>query len=122
MGCGGGGGHWGAARGWAGGGGGRCWGLCWGRPSPCWGGAEFAKGLVGQVVAYNDGSQGDIRGAWNVRGYLDFFWDAGLLAPGCIAVLLGIGLLLWRDEARKPGARAAGLLWLSFVVPYLLLL
>ena len=65
---------------------------------------EFVKGLVGQVAAYNDGSQGDIRGAWNVRGYLNFFWDAGLLAPGCIAVLLGIGLLLWRDAARKPGA------------------
>jgi len=83
---------------------------------------EFVKGLVGQVVAYNDGSQGDIRGAWNVRGYLDFFWNAGLLAPGCIAVLIGIALLLWRDDERKPGARAAGLLWLSFVVPYLLLL
>ncbi len=83
---------------------------------------EFVKGLVGQVAAYNDGSQGDIRGAWNVRGYLDFFWNAGLLAPGCIAVLLGMGLLLWRDDERKPGARKAGLLWLSFVVPYLLLL
>jgi 4-amino-4-deoxy-L-arabinose transferase-like glycosyltransferase len=83
---------------------------------------EFVKGLVGQVAAYNDGSQGDIRGAWNVRGYLDFFWDAGLLAPGCIAVLIGVGLLLWPDDERKPGARGAGLLWLSFVVPYLLLL
>jgi 4-amino-4-deoxy-L-arabinose transferase-like glycosyltransferase len=83
---------------------------------------EFVKGLAGQVAAYNDGSQGDIRGAWNVRGYLDFFWDAGLLAPGCIAVLIGIVLLLWRGDERKPGARAAGLLWLSFVVPYLLLL
>src|SRR5215207_2120174 len=39
---------------------------------------EFIKGLLGQVAAYNDGSQGDIRGAWNLRGYLDFFWDAGL--------------------------------------------
>ena len=83
---------------------------------------EFVKGLVGQVVAYNDGSQGDIRGAWNVRGYLNFFWDAGLLAPGCIAVLIGLALLLWHDDEQKPGARAAGLLWLSFVVPYLLLL
>ena len=121
-------------------------GLCWGRWSLLRGGRlagaaastllgfglgtpyallswqEFAKGVVGQVAAYNDGSQGDIRGAWNVRGYLDFFWNAGLLAPGCIAVLLGIGLLLWRDDQRKPGARKAGLLWLSFVVPYLLLL
>ena len=83
---------------------------------------EFVKGLVGQVAAYNDGSQGDIRGAWNVRGYLDFFWNAGLLGPGCIAVLLGLGLLLWHSDERKPGARNAGLLWLSFVVPYLLLL
>jgi 4-amino-4-deoxy-L-arabinose transferase-like glycosyltransferase len=91
--------------------------------------SEFVKGLVGQVVAYNDGSQGDIRGAWNVRGYLDFFWNAGLLAPGCIAVLLGVGLLLWHGDDREPGSaawvgmpRRAGLLWLSFVVPYLLLL
>jgi 4-amino-4-deoxy-L-arabinose transferase-like glycosyltransferase len=83
---------------------------------------EFVKGLVGQVAAYNDGSQGDIRGAWNLRGYVDFFWDAGLLAPGCIAVLLGLGLLLWREQRQKPGVRTAGLLWLSFVVPYLLLL
>jgi 4-amino-4-deoxy-L-arabinose transferase-like glycosyltransferase len=83
---------------------------------------EFAKGLAGQVAAYNDGSQGDIRGAWNVRGYVNFFWDAGLLAPGCIALLLGIALLLWHSERRKPGARKAGLLWLSFVLPYLLLL
>jgi len=74
---------------------------------------EFVKGVVGQVAAYNDGSQGDIRGAWNVRGYLHFFWDAGLLAPGCIAVLIGLALLLWRDDEQKPGARAAGVLWLS---------
>jgi 4-amino-4-deoxy-L-arabinose transferase-like glycosyltransferase len=83
---------------------------------------EFVKGVVGQVAAYNDGSQGDIRGAWNVRGYVNFFWDAGLLAPGCIALLLGMGLLLWHSERRRPGTWAAGLLWLSFVAPYLLLL
>jgi hypothetical protein len=90
---------------------------------------EFVRGVAGQVAAYNDGSQGDIRGAWNVRGYVSFFWDAGLLAPGCIAVLLGIGLLLWQNERQIPGTppsvglpRKAGLLWLSFVAPYLLLL
>jgi 4-amino-4-deoxy-L-arabinose transferase-like glycosyltransferase len=90
---------------------------------------EFVKGLLGQVVAYNDGSQGDIRGAWNIRSYVNFFWNAGLLAPGCIAMLIGLGLLLWYGDQRKPGAppsirvpRVAGLLWLSFVVPYLLLL
>ncbi|MDQ2998313.1 MAG: hypothetical protein M3R61_14845, partial [Chloroflexota bacterium] len=98
---------------------------------------EFVKGLAGQVAAYNDGSQGDIRGAWNVRGYFHFFWNAGLLMPGCIAAVVGIGLLLWYGDQRKPGTRgiptlrqaqgapkggAAGLLWLSFVVPYLLLL
>ncbi|MEO7910612.1 MAG: glycosyltransferase family 39 protein [Roseiflexaceae bacterium] len=121
-------------------------GLCWGRRSLTYGGRlvgaaaasslgfvlgtpyallswrEFVKGLIGQVAAYNDGSQGDIRGAWNLRGYVHFFWDAGLLAPGCIAVLLGLGLLLWRSNQQKPGTRSAGLLWLSFVVPYLLLL
>ena len=39
-----------------------------------------------------------------------------------LAALIGIGLLLWRGDERKLGARAAGLLWLGFAVPYLLLL
>ncbi|HEU5098034.1 MAG TPA: glycosyltransferase family 39 protein [Roseiflexaceae bacterium] len=82
---------------------------------------EFYRGVAGQVAAYNDGSQGDIRGAWNVRGYFNFFWNAGLLVPGCIALLIGLGILLWRHE-RRPAARKLGLLWLSFALPYLLLL
>jgi 4-amino-4-deoxy-L-arabinose transferase-like glycosyltransferase len=76
---------------------------------------EFVKGLTGQVAAYNSGPQGDIRGAWNVAGYASFFWNEALFAPASVAVLAGIGLLLWRK-------RAIGLLWLSVAVPYLLLL
>jgi 4-amino-4-deoxy-L-arabinose transferase-like glycosyltransferase len=82
---------------------------------------EFVKGVAGQVAAYNDGSQGDIRGAWNLRGYFNFFWDAGLLPPGCVALLLGLAILLWRND-RRPAARKTGVLWLSFGLPYLLLL
>jgi 4-amino-4-deoxy-L-arabinose transferase-like glycosyltransferase len=83
--------------------------------------SEFYKGVAGQLAAYNDGSQGDIRGAWNLRGYLNFFWDAGLLPPGCIALLIGLGILLW-PNTQRPEARKIGLLWLSFALPYLLLL
>ena len=46
----------------------------------------------------------DFSGAWNIRGYADFFWNDGLLAPACIAVVLGVVLLVWRK-------RAIGLVW-----------
>ncbi|MBK9714276.1 MAG: glycosyltransferase family 39 protein [Kouleothrix sp.] len=76
---------------------------------------EFSKGLLGQWGAYNDGPQGDISGAWPIGGYASFFWNDALLAPACLAVLAGVVLLVRRR-------RAVGLVWLSFAIPYLLLL
>jgi 4-amino-4-deoxy-L-arabinose transferase-like glycosyltransferase len=75
---------------------------------------EFRRGLLGQVADYAEITHGDFTGPWNVRGYLDFFWQLGLGRIGCLLLLAGLALLLWRR-------RAAGLIWLSFVVPYLLL-
>jgi Dolichyl-phosphate-mannose-protein mannosyltransferase len=75
---------------------------------------EFRRGILGQVEDYTAIIHGDFVGAWNLRGYLGFFWGEGLGWVGCVALLAGLALLLWRR-------RAAGLLWLSFVVPYLLL-
>jgi hypothetical protein len=76
--------------------------------------AEFRRGILGQVEDYTAITHGDLVGAWNLRGYASFFWGEGLGAAGCILLIAGLALLLWRQ--RKPG-----LLWLSFVVPYLLL-
>jgi hypothetical protein len=124
---------------------------------------EFRRGLLGQVRDYGETTHGDFTGAWNLRGYFSFFWQDGLGAIACIAVVAGLALLLWNSDPRsvaehlsprhqhtksrnvraffsihkilaswrlggfqtdsgQPRAgRAAGLIWLSFVVPYLLL-
>jgi len=111
---------------------------------------EFRRGLLGQVQDYGETTHGDFTGAWNLRGYLSFFWSDGLGPIACIAALAGLALLLWRPDTLsirwKNRAQllqfpqflrthdrgtegtvgtgnelAAGLLWLSFVVPYLLL-
>lgn len=79
-----------------------------------WG--EFRSGLLGQVQDYAETAHGDFVGAWNLAGYGDFFWNEGLGWVACIAGLAGLALLL-ADRRR----RAAGLIWLSFVLPYLLL-
>ncbi|HEX6289067.1 MAG TPA: glycosyltransferase family 39 protein [Herpetosiphonaceae bacterium] len=73
---------------------------------------EFRDGLLHQMSHYGAGAHGDYLGAWNVAGYLDFFWHDGLRPAASLALLLGLALLLrrWR----------LGLLWLSFAVPYLL--
>jgi len=125
--------------------------------------SEFRRGLLGQVQDYGESTHGDFTGAWNLRGYLTFFWHDGLGALACIALIAGLALLLWKagphgpledipprhqdKKSRRIGAfykiyenlvswrlggfqtdseqaqarRAVGLLWLSFVVPYLLL-
>lgn len=74
---------------------------------------EFRDGILRQMTHYGAGSHGDLLGAWNVAGYLDFFWNDGLRPIAALALLLGLALMLrrWRY----------GLLWLSFAVPYLLI-
>jgi 4-amino-4-deoxy-L-arabinose transferase-like glycosyltransferase len=73
---------------------------------------EFRDGILRQMTHYGAGAHGDYLGAWNIAGYLDFFWNEGLRPMPFLALLLGLALLLrrWR----------LGLLWLSFAVPYLL--
>ena len=75
---------------------------------------EVRAGLVYQWTAYQAGTQGALVGAWNVNGYRSFLWDEGLLPPACIATLVGLALLLWKRPK-------VGLVWLSFVVPSLLI-
>jgi 4-amino-4-deoxy-L-arabinose transferase-like glycosyltransferase len=75
---------------------------------------EFLQGLLGQVGDYGAGIHGDFVGAWNLGGYLEFFWGEGLGAIACVALVAGIVLLLRHR-------RDVGLIWLSFAVPYLLL-
>lgn len=75
---------------------------------------EFRRGLAAQVQNYSAGVHGDLIGAWNIGGYLSFFWNDGLRASVSIAVLLGIAIMLRRRPAQ-------GILWLSFAVPYLLI-
>ncbi len=75
---------------------------------------EFWRGLTGQIGDYSAGQHGDFTGAWNWRGYFDFFWHEGLQPSGMIVMLVGIVLLLRRRMH-------AGIIWLSFVVPYMLL-
>lgn len=72
---------------------------------------EFRDGILRQMTHYGIGVHGDYLGAWNVAGYLDFFWNDGLRPAAALALLLGLALMLrrWRY----------GLLWLSFAVPYL---
>jgi 4-amino-4-deoxy-L-arabinose transferase-like glycosyltransferase len=73
---------------------------------------EFRDGILRQMTHYGAGAHGDYLGAWNIAGYLDFFWNDGLRPAAALALLLGLALMLrrWRY----------GLLWLSFAVPYLL--
>ncbi len=75
---------------------------------------EFRRGVLGQVEDYGGITHGDFTDPWNWRGYLGFFLGEGLGWIACAALLLGLALLLWRR-------RAVALIWLSFVIPYLLL-
>lgn len=76
---------------------------------------EFVRSLVGQVEDYDAGVHGDLTGAWDVGGYLHFFWDDGLRPAAVIATLVGVVVLLrYRPKA--------GLLWLSFAATYLVAL
>lgn len=75
--------------------------------------SEVSGGIIRQWNAY-DGGNGNYRGAWNVAGYAEFFWSRGLLPVACLAVPVGLFLLVRRQ-------RTPALVWLSFVVPSLLL-
>ena len=75
---------------------------------------EFWRGLTGQVGDYSAGQHGDFTGAWNWRGYFNFFWNEGLQPSGMLVMLIGVVVLL-RHRAH------VGVVWLSFVVPYMLL-
>jgi 4-amino-4-deoxy-L-arabinose transferase-like glycosyltransferase len=75
---------------------------------------EFWLGLTGQMGDYSAGQHGDFTGAWNWRGYFNFFWHEGLQPSGMITMLVGVAVLL-RRRAR------VGVVWLSFIVPYMLL-
>lgn len=83
---------------------------------------EFRGGLLGQVKDYGETAHGDFTGAWNWRGYLDFFTGDELGWLVCAAVLAGLALMLWpKRSGEGRGARAAAIIWLSFTLPYLLL-
>jgi 4-amino-4-deoxy-L-arabinose transferase-like glycosyltransferase len=74
---------------------------------------QVGGGVLRQWGNY-DGNSGHYRGAWNVAGYLDFFWNTGLGPLAFVVVLAGLAFMLRRD-------RSLALLWLSFALPSLLL-
>lgn len=76
---------------------------------------EFRRGILGQVDDYASGSHGDVIGTWPIGDYAYFLWTEGLRPLVSIMVLIGLVLLLWKRPK-------LGLLWLSFAIPYLLLL
>ena len=74
---------------------------------------QVGGGIVRQWGNY-DGRNGHYRGEWNIAGYADFFWGTGLGPLACIAVLVGLAIMLRRDWR-------LGVLWLSFGMPSLLI-
>ncbi len=76
---------------------------------------NFIRDIIGEARGYAEGTRGNFHGAWNVAGYLDFFWNDGTRPVASIALLIGISVMVWRR-------RTIGLLWLSFAVPYILML
>jgi len=71
------------------------------------------RGIVEQWGNYGGGN-GHYRGAWNVRGYIEFFLGDGLGLLACLIVLAGLLILAWRCPA------VLGV-WLGFAAPSLLL-
>lgn len=75
---------------------------------------DFLRGLRTQLAHYSAAQHGDLLGAWNIVGYIDFFWNDGLRPAPALALLLGIIVLL---RYQPPVL----LLWLSFALPFLLI-
>jgi 4-amino-4-deoxy-L-arabinose transferase-like glycosyltransferase len=75
---------------------------------------QFWRGITGQVEDYSGITHGDFVDPWNWRGYLWFFTQEGFGWFACALILLGLGIWLKRS-------RGVALVWLSFVIPYLLL-
>ncbi|CAA9383981.1 MAG: hypothetical protein AVDCRST_MAG93-9353, partial [uncultured Chloroflexia bacterium] len=75
----------------------------------------FIRDIIGEAQGYANGTRGNFHGAWNVAGYLDFFWTDGTRPVATLALVSGIVILLWRRPTLV-------WLWLSFAVPYLLIL
>lgn len=73
----------------------------------------FVAGMLKQYGKYSIAKGGDLANRWPIAGYAQFFWNEGLLPPLCIAVLVGVALIVWRRDR-------AGLVLLGFVGPYLL--
>jgi 4-amino-4-deoxy-L-arabinose transferase-like glycosyltransferase len=75
--------------------------------------SQVSGGILQQWSNYGGGN-GHFTGAWNLGGYLNFFWGDGLGVLGCLLVLVGLALMLRRD-------RRLAILWLGFALPSLLL-
>src|SRR5262245_27571300 len=72
----------------------------------------FLNDVLRQYADYTV-SGGDLYRRWPVAGYLNFFWSDGLLPLPCIAMLIGIVVIVRRRDR-------AGLVMLGFALPYLL--
>jgi hypothetical protein len=76
---------------------------------------NFIRDIVGEARGYADGTRGNFHGAWNVAGYLEFFWNDGTRPVASILLPVGIAVMLWRRPT-------LGWIWLGFAVPYMLIL
>jgi 4-amino-4-deoxy-L-arabinose transferase-like glycosyltransferase len=74
---------------------------------------EFWRGLQGQIADYSGITHGDFTEAWNVKGYFEFFANE----LSVVGLLWLVVLMVWRWRRFA----TANLIFLSFVVPYLLL-
>ena len=58
--------------------------------------ATFRRDMQINLAHYSSGSHGNFIGRWRLDGYLAFFWQKGLMAPGCLLLLAGLPLLIRR--------------------------
>ncbi|MBA3947666.1 MAG: glycosyltransferase family 39 protein [Herpetosiphonaceae bacterium] len=62
---------------------------------------HFVAGLRFNAAHYAAGVHGDFVGRWQVGEYVAFAWNSGLLPAGCLLLLLGLPLLLWRSRSQS---------------------